>query len=144
MTNTIPHPTPPLEDVRVVVARRALAELPAAEDIERPYFWIGRTRTNLQALVDGWPSGVPGGLSEEHREVLGAALADAISYRTPEGFCADCEAHPANLCLDCAADLDLTDAHQPGAAVTECDPARLRGGTAAAGLVQLRGCAGAH
>jgi hypothetical protein len=47
----------------------------------------------------------------DQAEVLASALSDAIAYRTPEGFCADCEAHPAGLCLDHAADLDLTDAY---------------------------------
>jgi hypothetical protein len=48
-------------------------------------------------------------LDDSQREVLGQALADAISYRTPTGFCADCEVHPAGLCSDHAADLDRTD-----------------------------------
>jgi hypothetical protein len=42
---------------------------------------------------------------------LGQALADAISYREPSGFCADCEASPAGLCDDHAGDLDKTDAY---------------------------------
>jgi hypothetical protein len=50
-------------------------------------------------------------VTDEQSEVLGQALADAISYRTPEGFCRDCETHPAGLCDDHAADLDLTDAY---------------------------------
>jgi hypothetical protein len=111
MTNTIPHPTPPLEDARVVVARQALAELPDASDNEKPYFWLGRLRHSLQALVDGWSPGVHGGMDDGQREVLGQALADAIARRTPEGFCAECEARPEGLCNDCAADLDLTDAY---------------------------------
>jgi hypothetical protein len=111
MHDTIPQPTPPLDDVHVVVARQTLAELPDASDNDEPYFWVGRLKHSLQALVDGWPSGVPGGLDNGQREVLGQALADAISYRTPEGFCRDCEDHPATLCGDHAADLDLTDAY---------------------------------
>jgi hypothetical protein len=50
-------------------------------------------------------------LSAEHREVLGRALADAIQFRDASGFCPLCEAHPAGLCDDHAADLDLTDAY---------------------------------
>jgi hypothetical protein len=44
-------------------------------------------------------------------ETLGLALADAIAYRTPEGFCRDCEESPSALCDDHAADLDRTDAY---------------------------------
>jgi hypothetical protein len=44
-------------------------------------------------------------------EVLASALADAIAYRTPEGFCRDCEDSPSALCGEHAADLDLTDAY---------------------------------
>jgi hypothetical protein len=52
-----------------------------------------------------------GVLNDGQREVLGQALADAITYRDPAGFCPGCEAHPAGLCDDHAADLDLTDAY---------------------------------
>jgi hypothetical protein len=44
-------------------------------------------------------------------EALASALADAIAYRTPEGFCRDCEDSPSALCSEHAADLDLTDAY---------------------------------
>ena len=44
-------------------------------------------------------------------EVIGQALANAIAYRTPEGFCRDCEDSPSGLCLDHAADLDRTDSY---------------------------------
>lgn len=50
-------------------------------------------------------------LSAEHRETLGRALADAIQFRDASGFCPRCEAHPASLCDDHAADLDLIDAY---------------------------------
>jgi hypothetical protein len=108
---TIPHAAPALDDIRVVAARRALAELPEADDNERPYFWIERLRTALAAVAGGWPSGVTGGLDHGQREVIGQALADAIEYRTPPADCEDCDAHPAGLCNDHAADLDLTDAY---------------------------------
>jgi hypothetical protein len=111
MTETIPQPRPPLEDVRVVAARKALAELPAAEDNERPYFWVGRLRTSLEALLVAWPPGARGGMDNGQREVLGQALADAIAHRDPAGYCEECERRPAGLCDDHAADLDLTDAY---------------------------------
>jgi hypothetical protein len=50
-------------------------------------------------------------LSAEHRETLGQALADALSWRTPPADCDGCEASPSALCTECAADLDLTDAY---------------------------------
>jgi hypothetical protein len=108
---TIPHTAPPLEDNRVASARQALAELPGADSNEYPYFWIGRLKTALRSLVDGWPPGVPGGLDSGQREVLGQALADATEYRTPSGDCEDCDTRPGGLCCDHAADLDLTDAY---------------------------------
>lgn len=111
MSATIPHPAPPLDDVRVSAARQALAELPEAEDNERPCFWIGRLKAALQALVTSWPSGVPGGLDYGQREVLGQALADALEYRMPSADCDECEVRPEGLCNDHAADLDLTDAY---------------------------------
>jgi hypothetical protein len=43
--------------------------------------------------------------------VVASALADAIAYRTPEGFCRDCEDSPSALCDGHGADLDLTDAY---------------------------------
>jgi hypothetical protein len=51
------------------------------------------------------------GPDDSQRELLGQALADAITYRTPDSFCTGCEDHPAGLCDDHAADLDLTDAY---------------------------------
>jgi hypothetical protein len=98
---------PQLEDTRVVLARQVLAELPGAEDIEQPYFWIGRLRTALAELV---AVAAPGGMDSGQREVLGQALADAIGYRTPDACCASA-GHPTRLCDDCAADLDLTGAY---------------------------------
>jgi hypothetical protein len=77
---TISHTAPPLDDARIVVARRALAELPEPGDNERPYYWVGRLRVLVAALVTAWPSGVPGGLDNGQREVLAFALADAISH----------------------------------------------------------------
>ncbi len=50
-------------------------------------------------------------LGDGQRGVLGQALADAIACRTPDSFCTGCEDHPAGLCDDHAADLDLADAY---------------------------------
>jgi hypothetical protein len=50
-------------------------------------------------------------LDDGQREVLAQALADAIAYRHPSGFCPGCEVHPAGLCDDHAAHLDLADAY---------------------------------
>jgi len=104
---TIPHPSPPIENVYLTTARSLLAELPEAGVTERPHFWIGRLRVALQALAD---VASPGGMDTGQREVLGQALADAIKYRTP-GICEECDVRPEGLCDDHAADLDLTDAY---------------------------------
>jgi hypothetical protein len=114
MPDTIPQPTPPLEDYRVTAARQALGEMPLIADIENPYFWLARLSGHVRALAGGWPSGTPGGLSNEHREVLAAALADAADYRearASDGYCADCEASESQLCSDHEADFDLHDAY---------------------------------
>ena len=103
---TIPHPSPPIEDYRAL-ARKVLTELPATEDTDRPWYWIGRLEVALRSLAD---VASPGGMDTGQREVLGQALADAIKYRTP-GICEECDARPEGLCNDHAADLDLTDAY---------------------------------
>jgi hypothetical protein len=99
---TISHPPVALENERLTVARQALAELPAAEDNDRPHFWIGRLSAALTDLV---AVASPGGLDNGQREVLGHALADAIEHRTPYGDCVDCDTRPEGLCSDHAADL---------------------------------------
>jgi hypothetical protein len=50
-------------------------------------------------------------VTAEQAEVLAGALSDAIRYRDPAGDCLDCDVHPASLCDNHAADLDLTDAY---------------------------------
>jgi hypothetical protein len=107
MSPTIPHPCAPAEDYRAL-ARKVLAELPATEDTDRPWYWIGRLEIALRSLAD---VASPGGMDTGQREVLAAALADAVRYRTPEALCEDCETRPEGLCDDHAADLDLTDAY---------------------------------
>jgi hypothetical protein len=76
--------------------RRKVAELPPSllmrEDAE-----LRRQLGQVLDVVDGAAG------------ALGLALADAIAYREPSGYCADCETHPAGLCCDHAADLDRTD-----------------------------------
>jgi hypothetical protein len=84
--------------------RRKVAELPPSalvrEDVE-----LRRQLGQLLAFVDEALF-----LDAGQLEVLGQALADAIEYRTPDADCAGCDDHPAGLCDDHAADLDLTDA----------------------------------
>lgn len=50
-------------------------------------------------------------LSADQREVLGQALAGALRYQTPDGECTGCDEHPAWLCNDRAAALDLAGAY---------------------------------
>jgi hypothetical protein len=49
----------------------------------------------------------PAGLTEEQREVLAQALADAITWREPSGVCPHCDLHakrPAVFCDEHAPD----------------------------------------
>ena len=58
-------------------------------------------------------------LDDGQREVLAAALSDAIEYREARGsgdYCATCEASPSGLCDDHAADVDLFISYQQLAA----------------------------
>jgi hypothetical protein len=52
-------------------------------------------------------------LDQGQREVLAAALPDAIAHRREhaDGECAGCDADPSLLCDEGAADLDLADAY---------------------------------
>jgi hypothetical protein len=106
MRNTIPQPWPPLEDLRAT-AQEVLEAFRKAEyegnDAAGWYGWASRLAGALESALAF--------AAEEQREVLAGALADAVSYRTPEGFCRDCEESPSALCDDHAADLDLTDAY---------------------------------
>jgi hypothetical protein len=56
-------------------------------------------------------SPAPRGLTAAHLAILGAALADAIEYRQPNGDCVACESHADGLCGDHSADLDLADSY---------------------------------
>jgi hypothetical protein len=75
--------------------------------------WLANWEPQACAVVAGLitRAAVGAGLTAGRREVLGQALADAIEYRTPGADCPDCDAHPAGLCYDHAADLDRTDAY---------------------------------
>jgi hypothetical protein len=46
-------------------------------------------------------------LSADQREVVGQTITDALRYRTPDAGCTGCDEHPAWLCKDHAADLDM-------------------------------------
>jgi hypothetical protein len=71
--------------------------------------WVARLAIALGTLLD--QAGAVAAISGEQREIHGQALADALEYRTPSADCEDCDAHPAGLCNDHVADLDLTDAY---------------------------------
>ena len=104
---TIPHTSPPIENIYLTAARKVLAEVAAADDTDTPWYWIGRLRVVLQSLAD---VASPGGMDTGQREVFASALADAIKHRTP-GICEECDVRPEGLCDGHAADLDLTDAY---------------------------------
>ena len=63
------------------------------------------------AATDEDAGKLDGPLAPRQLEILGQALADAIDYRDPVGYCPDCETHPASLCEDHGLDLDRTDAY---------------------------------
>jgi hypothetical protein len=74
--------------------------------------WMLRLAAELGsvlAALDSRPA--PADLDDGQREVLASALADAITYRDPGGFCPRCEASLSGLCDDHAADLGLTGAY---------------------------------
>ncbi len=108
--------TGPAADVRVTAAREFLRHVrtgpkPAAlprQVADREAAELRKLLGQVLDYVDSRPAAVDDG----QREVLGQALADAVTYRDPSRrYCLDCEAHPAGLCDDHAADLDLTDAY---------------------------------
>jgi hypothetical protein len=91
-------------DLRLISARefltgarkRKVAELPPSL-LMRECAELRRQLGQVLDVVDGAAGG------------LGLALADAITYREPSGYCLDCVEHPAGLCADDAADLDRCD-----------------------------------
>ncbi len=74
--------------------------------------WATRLALALQAVLGQLdPAAGPGCLDDGQREVMAAMLADALARREPSGQCTGCDDHPAGLCDEHAADLDLTDAY---------------------------------
>ena len=107
--------TGPAADVRVTAAREFLRHVrtgpkPAALPRQVADREAAELRKLLGQVLD-YVDSRPADLDDGRREVLGQALADAVIYRDPSGFCPDCEVHPAGLCDDHAADLDVTDAY---------------------------------
>jgi len=101
-------------DLRVAAAREFLRHVrtgPKPAALPRPA--LDRQAAELCKLLgqvldyaDSYPAA-----DEGQREVLAQALADAVAYRDPDGYCLDCAGRPAGLCDEHAADLDLTDAY---------------------------------
>jgi hypothetical protein len=91
-----------------IISRAASAAPPLSE--QEPPFDVaaGADLLAIPANRIGAPESLAG-LGE--RAILRHALADAIAFRSPEGICPDCDAHPASLCEDHAEDLDKTDAY---------------------------------
>lgn len=88
--------------------KRKVAELPPSLLIRE----VAELRRQLGQVLD--VAGHAIALDDGQREVLAQALADALDYRdlrVNSGQCHDCEEHPAALCEDHAADLELTDAY---------------------------------
>jgi hypothetical protein len=93
-------------DQRLITAREFLAGARKRKVAELPPSVLMREDAELRRLL-----GQVLALVDEAGEVLAQALADAIEYRTPSADCPECDAHPAGLCEDHGADLDLTDAY---------------------------------
>jgi hypothetical protein len=53
----------------------------------------------------------PGVVDDGQREVLRQALADALIYRQPGGFCPRCRSEPGGLCFEHAEDAARTNAY---------------------------------
>ena len=100
-------------DLRVGQAREFLAGARKRKVTELPPSILMREdaelRRQLGQVLDVVQADVS--LTDEQLEVLGQALDDAIEWRTPSANCTGCDDHPAGLCNDHAADLDLTDAY---------------------------------
>jgi hypothetical protein len=43
------------EDIRVTGARAALAECPPVGEMDSPFFWVGRLKYTVEALLSAWP-----------------------------------------------------------------------------------------
>jgi hypothetical protein len=93
-------------DQRLTHAREYLDAIRPYKVTDRPHSVLVREDAELRRQL-----GQVLAVVAEASEVVGQALADAITYRTPEGHCPECEARPEGLCDDHAADLDLTDAY---------------------------------
>ena len=98
---------------RVTMAREFLAGARTRKLTELPPSVMTRElaecRRQLGQVLDVIGQGAV--LDAQQCEVLAQALADAITFRDPAGFCPRCEATPAALCDDHSADLHLTDAY---------------------------------
>jgi hypothetical protein len=100
---------------RITAAAAVLGDFRRADDdyldqgCARPDYssWAHRLASALGSVLDGQAPA----LTPHQREVMAQAIGDGITYRDPAGACLDCEAHPAGLCEDHAADLDRTDAY---------------------------------
>ena len=102
-------------DKRVIHAREFLDAIRPYKVADRPISVLQREDAELRRMLAGVLAVIDehqaAALTPRQREVLAAALADAVTYRDPSGDCTGCEAHPAGLCDDHAADLDKTDAY---------------------------------
>jgi hypothetical protein len=48
------------EDIRVTGARAALVECPPVGEMDSPFFWVGRLKYTVEALLSAWPPASPG------------------------------------------------------------------------------------
>jgi hypothetical protein len=69
----------------------------------------------LRETIRDWMADLP----DEGREFLREALEDALEYREPGDFCADCG--PDELCIDHAEDLERADAYRERLGMLQAD-----------------------
>jgi hypothetical protein len=103
-------------DTRVTYAREFLEAIRPHKVSQRPLSVLVREDAELRRMLGrlldyvAETSARPV-LTAADLGTLGQALADAVNYRDPAGFCQDCEDSPATLCQGHADDLDKTDAY---------------------------------
>jgi hypothetical protein len=101
-------------DPRVTAAREFLDAIRPYPVADRPVSVLRREDAELRRMLGRLLAVIDGqapALTAEQLAVLRQALGDGIAHREPGGFCIDCDAHPAGLCVDHAEDLDRCDAY---------------------------------
>lgn len=73
--------------------------------------WLAGWEPQTCAVIAGMIGRAAAQLTPVQLARVGEALADAIEYRQPSGFCRDCDDDPADLCAAHSRDLDRADSY---------------------------------